>query len=76
MVFKHSAQYFMGDIVFENDVKIYGIQTAHASSSTLVLFENDVKIYGIQTITPGTYKVQWFENDVKIYGIQTHLRRF
>jgi len=35
--------------VFENDVKIYGIQTAHIDHLTLGAFENDVKIYGIQT---------------------------
>ena len=35
--------------MFENDVKIYGIQTKIFSSIHYLLFENDVKIYGIQT---------------------------
>ena len=34
---------------FENDVKIYGIQTSTRVHISRVLFENDVKIYGIQT---------------------------
>ena len=34
---------------FENDVKIYGIQTEIGKSEPDALFENDVKIYGIQT---------------------------
>ena len=35
--------------LFENDVKIYGIQTSKTSFPLDTLFENDVKIYGIQT---------------------------
>ena len=38
--------------VFENDVKIYGIQTVIRRSERPIKFENDVKIYGIQTIIP------------------------
>ena len=34
---------------FENDVKIYGIQTPLQWCYILFEFENDVKIYGIQT---------------------------
>ena len=34
---------------FENDVKIYGIQTIMKILQKQHLFENDVKIYGIQT---------------------------
>ena len=34
---------------FENDVKIYGIQTAALKAKAQRGFENDVKIYGIQT---------------------------
>ena len=34
---------------FENDVKIYGIQTNLLSGFSPLMFENDVKIYGIQT---------------------------
>ena len=37
--------------LFENDVKIYGIQTSKTSFPLDTLFENDVKIYGIQTRT-------------------------
>ncbi len=37
---------------FENDVKIYGIQTTQGNVAGSLLFENDVKIYGIQTDTP------------------------
>ena len=35
--------------MFENDVKIYGIQTISLLRFAVHLFENDVKIYGIQT---------------------------
>ena len=34
---------------FENDVKIYGIQTDSFMRMAFGGFENDVKIYGIQT---------------------------
>jgi len=36
-------------IWFENDVKIYGIQTVQKQGNIIGAFENDVKIYGIQT---------------------------
>ena len=35
---------------FENDVKMYGIQTISELSTGLSMFENDVKMYGIQTL--------------------------
>ena len=35
--------------MFENDVKIYGIQTHALPRCAKLSFENDVKIYGIQT---------------------------
>ena len=35
---------------FENDVKIYGIQTHLFLNPSEQMFENDVKIYGIQTM--------------------------
>ena len=35
--------------MFENDVKIYGIQTSKQDKVSWYKFENDVKIYGIQT---------------------------
>ena len=56
---------------FENDVKMYGTQTATSCCAAVTVFENDVKMYGTQTLvepgTPGTL----FENDVKMYGTQT-----
>ena len=39
----------MCPIRFENDVKMYGIQTDSVALAPLVVFENDVKMYGIQT---------------------------
>ena len=35
---------------FENDVKMYGIQTNHRHRIPKSKFENDVKMYGIQTL--------------------------
>jgi len=35
--------------MFENDVKIYGIQTEIICVTEAISFENDVKIYGIPT---------------------------
>ena len=35
---------------FENDVKMYGTQTATTTTTTAFEFENDVKMYGTQTI--------------------------
>ena len=37
---------------FENDVKMYGTQTARARARTQGVFENDVKMYGTQTGRP------------------------
>ena len=34
---------------FENDVKMYGTQTATIAIETVPSFENDVKMYGTQT---------------------------
>ena len=34
---------------FENDVKMYGIQTDRGWLGDRAAFENDVKMYGIQT---------------------------
>ena len=42
---------------FENDVKIYGIQTNGILRKMNIMFENDVKIYGIQTLTPGGHTI-------------------
>ncbi len=38
------------DLRFENDVKMYGIQTVFWRTAAVLGFENDVKMYGIQTI--------------------------
>ena len=35
--------------MFENDVKMYGIQTVKQLRKSGRMFENDVKMYGIQT---------------------------
>ena len=35
--------------LFENDVKMYGIQTGIQNKRQKEKFENDVKMYGIQT---------------------------
>ena len=56
---------------FENDVKIYGIQTRNRDGNESNRIENDVKIYGIQTRNRDGNESNRFENDVKIYGIQT-----
>ena len=37
------------DLRFENDVKMYGIQTIQTENCLIMQFENDVKMYGIQT---------------------------
>ena len=37
------------DLRFENDVKMYGIQTTSNKGRKISWFENDVKMYGIQT---------------------------
>ena len=58
---------------FENDVKMYGIQTEMLIVSFDTRFENDVKMYGIQTCDAAVWKDLMFENDVKMYGIQTCL---
>ena len=50
--YSNSQQANVGSVVFENDVKIYGIQTVWLQCAVSYGFENDVKIYGIQTDTP------------------------
>ena len=39
----------MANTWFENDVKMYGIQTYIGFETLGMWFENDVKMYGIQT---------------------------
>ena len=56
---------------FENDVKMYGTQTAVSSKAGIGQFENDVKMYGTQTDRLPYLIPPWFENDVKMYGTQT-----
>ena len=50
MVFKPVGWCFIAISQFENDVKIYGIQTQKGCTKVKSVFENDVKIYGIQTM--------------------------
>ena len=57
---------------FENDVKMYGTQTAKQVSHLATSFENDVKMYGTQTNKTALNTGQKFENDVKMYGTQTY----
>ena len=71
MVFKPSALAFCLSMLFENDVKMYGIQTTFLSRTSVRQFENDVKMYGIQTHVTKSRTTNTFENDVKMYGIQT-----
>ena len=56
---------------FENDVKMYGTQTASEIITFNTMFENDVKMYGTQTLLNGGELPTQFENDVKMYGTQT-----
>ena len=57
---------------FENDVKMYGTQTASTWARSSRWFENDVKMYGTQTLWHPDNIEPLFENDVKMYGTQTH----
>ena len=59
--------------LFENDVKMYGTQTALLDLKCNKLFENDVKMYGTQTRQVQVWQWPLFENDVKMYGTQTLL---
>ena len=58
---------------FENDVKMYGTQTAICLHVSRAVFENDVKMYGTQTSAHEEHVYCPFENDVKMYGTQTFL---
>ena len=58
--------------MFENDVKMYGTQTAWRNGRHNGLFENDVKMYGTQTTALLKRQGGEFENDVKMYGTQTY----
>ena len=37
------------EVMFENDVKMYGTETEHRESNAQEQFENDVKMYGTET---------------------------
>ena len=56
---------------FENDVEMYGTQTAIAEIEQDAAFENDVEMYGTQTVTARCCWWLMFENDVEMYGTQT-----
>ena len=49
MVFKLRDVFRQQELKFENDVKMYGIQTLPDIYNIPEEFENDVKMYGIQT---------------------------
>ena len=49
MVFKLHVTKSRTTNTFENDVKMYGIQTRFEVDEAVEEFENDVKMYGIQT---------------------------
>ena len=56
---------------FENDVNMYGTQTAGAELDKACEFENDVNMYGTQTFPHCLRLLPQFENDVNMYGTQT-----
>ena len=61
---------------FENDVKMYGTETASATGKPSLAFENDVKMYGTETQPVMSRHRPLFENDVKMYGTETIARVF
>ena len=71
MVFKLRLFSSEPETPFENDVKMYGIQTSVLNVQVTSEFENDVKMYGIQTGGIILRNKDLFENDVKMYDIQT-----
>ena len=77
-MFEHSRDTFyvsdgisFSNLRFENDVEMYGAQTAGKSQSSDGVFENDVEMYGAQTIILRSNCYVKFENDVEMYGAQT-----
>ena len=61
-MFEHSRDTFyvsdgisFSNLRFENDVEMYGAQTARLYSDMMKLFENDVEMYGAQTLRQQTY---------------------
>ena len=71
MVLKLLPPHQSPEVVFENDVKMYGTQTFVTSDAFNPQFENDVKMYGTQTFISKLNDRGMFENDVKMYGTQT-----
>lgn len=59
---------------FENDVKMYGTQTARTITSFLLKFENDVKMYSTQTFSGQILLNRTFENDVKFIFVNNKNR--
>ena len=59
------------NLMFENDVKMYGTETREECSVDFIPFENDVKMYGTETSSPLLSMFHVFENDVKMYGTET-----
>jgi len=57
---------------FENDVEMYGAQTATGLYPFSYEFENDVEMYGAQTVSSKSRRTEKFENDVEMYGAQTY----
>ena len=57
-MFEHSRDTFyvsdgisFSNLRFENDVEMYGAQTAERKRENACKFENDVEMYGAQTIS-------------------------
>ena len=79
-MFEHSRDTFyvsdgisFSNLRFENDVEMYGAQTAVIVIPAARRFENDVEMYGAQTENAVQFITDWFENDVEMYGAQTEL---
>ena len=77
-MFEHSRDTFyvsdgisFSNLRFENDVEMYGAQTAELKEYCEHRFENDVEMYGAQTFWSDIFHFQQFENDVEMYGAQT-----
>ena len=77
-MFEHSRDTFyvsdgisFSDLRFENDVEMYGAQTAMTAGHCVYEFENDVEMYGAQTQQIRNPVGVLFENDVEMYGAQT-----
>ena len=81
-MFEHSRDTFyvsdgisFSNLMFENDVEMYGAQTYNGGITHSSVFENDVEMYGAQTVSYYMGFGARFENDVEMYGAQTNLFR-